>query len=167
MKAVLAAQTQPRFLGGTDHWSRRIIFPNSGNPNGFPKAGGIALGVPHRGRLRPAPGSRHDVLFRARFRVGILEIGSRVRFLPESERGPVRSVGSVLHRCEVELRLRRVHEVCHRRRDARRQDWPFASNRADPENSSSATTRFGSSVTKFGSRGFARGETFSESRKGS
>jgi hypothetical protein len=81
MKAVLAAQTQPRFLGCTDHWSRRIIFPNSGNPNGFPKAGGIALGVPHRGRLRPAPGSRHDVLFRARFRVGILEIGSRVRFL--------------------------------------------------------------------------------------
>jgi hypothetical protein len=67
-----------------------------------------------------------------RFCVGYLK-GVLRTILLESERGPVRSVGSVLHRCEVELRLRRVHEGCHRRRDARRQDWPFAPKRAEPE----------------------------------
>jgi hypothetical protein len=72
-------------------------------------------------------GSRHDVLFRASLPRRILEEGSRVRFLLESERGPARSVGSVLHRCELD------HEGCHRRRDARRQDWPFARRRQSPK----------------------------------
>jgi hypothetical protein len=54
---------------------REDHLPELRQPERFSEgmAGGIALGVPHRDRLRPAPGSRHDVLFRASLPRRILE----------------------------------------------------------------------------------------------